>query len=232
MTTRIWNTLFYGLTATGIVVLAAAAPAQAGIINVGVAGQGVSASLNLTYGPATDAKYPNAFEITGISGTFSDSNNGLNIVNASIVSLVPITHDVPEPTNLLAPTDFSRFPVANGLPAQNNGYLTYDNLFWPHGSSPTASDYTVHGGVLDIYGVMFTLSTGQVVDVWSNGIFSGNVADYGVAVATSDTALDYVGGGVSASPAPEPATLLLFGAGLFGVTGARFRKKRAQSLRG
>lgn len=232
MTTRVWSTLFCGLTAAGIMALTAAAPAQAGIINVGVTGPGVSASLTLTYGPATDAKYSNAFEITDISGTFSDSNNGLNIVNASIVSLVPITHDTPESTNLLAPNDFSRFAVASGLSAQSHGFLTYDNLYWPQGSSPTASDYTVHGGVLDIYGVMFTLSTGQVVDLWSNGIFAGNVADYGVAVATSDTALDYVGGGVSASPAPEPATLLLFGAGLFGVTGAGFRKKRAQSLRG
>ena len=53
--------------------------------------------------------------VTGISGTFSDSNNGLNIVNAPIGPLEPIKHDTPESTNLLAPNDFSRFAVAAGL---------------------------------------------------------------------------------------------------------------------
>jgi hypothetical protein len=80
---------------------------------------GVSGALVLTYGVATDAKYPNAFEVTGISGFFSDSNNGLNIVNAPVGPLVAITHDTPETGNLLAPNDFSRFAVASGLPAVN-----------------------------------------------------------------------------------------------------------------
>ena len=35
--------------------------------------------------------YPNALEVTGISGTFSDTNIG--IVNASVGPLVPINHD-------------------------------------------------------------------------------------------------------------------------------------------
>src|SRR3954471_6760003 len=91
---------------------------------------GVSGSVALTYGTATDAKYPQAFEVTGISGTFSDSNNGLNIVNAPIGPLEPVKHDAPEPTNLLAPHDFSRFAVATGLSPQSNGFLTYDNLFY------------------------------------------------------------------------------------------------------
>ena len=106
-------------------------------------GAGVSGTLQLTYGAATDAKYPQAFEVTGISGTFSDSNNGLNIVNASVDSLVPIKHDTPESTNLLAPNDFSRFAVTAGL---RFGFLSYDNLLYPGGSPQTASDYPVHGG--------------------------------------------------------------------------------------
>src|SRR5947209_7846682 len=89
-------------------------------------GPGVSGAVQLTYGLATDAKYPDAFEVTGISGTFSDSNNGLDIVDVPIGPLVPITHDTPEPDNLLAPNDFSRFAVASGLAPQNNGVLTYD----------------------------------------------------------------------------------------------------------
>jgi hypothetical protein len=37
-------------------------------------------------------------------------------------------------------------------------------------------------------------------------------SDYGVAVATADTALDYVGGGVTVTP--EPGALILLGSGL------------------
>ena len=154
----------------GIFALALAAPAQAANIGLNLTGPGVAGSIALTYGPATDSKYPNAFEITTISGTFSDTNNSLAINNASITSLVGITHDTPEASNLLAPHDFSRFAVATGLPPMNNGFLTYDNLYWPGGSPQTASDYPVSGGLFDIYGLMFTLSTGQTVDLFSNGI--------------------------------------------------------------
>ena len=185
----------------------------------------------MTYGTATDAKYPQAFEVTGISGTFSDSNNGLNIVNASIGPLEPIKHDTPEPTNLLAPHDFSRFAVAAGLAPENNGFLTYDNLFYPGGSPQTASDYPVHGGFLDIYGLLFDIGGGRVVDFWSNGDFSGTGTgpiDYGVAVATHATALDYVGGGVSVTP--EPGALGLLGSGLLGMLVWRRRASRQRSL--
>jgi hypothetical protein len=192
--------------------------ANASTVNLTFTGPGVSGAVELTYGLATDAKYPQAFQVTGVTGTFSDSNNGLNIVNAPIGLLEPIKHDTPEPGNLLAPDNFSRFPVAAGLPAMNNGFLTYDNLFWPGGSPPTASDYPVHGGFLDIYGLMFSIGGGRVVNFWSNGDFSGTgtgPVDYGIAVATPDEALDYIGG-VSVA-APEPTTLGLLGGGLLGM---------------
>jgi hypothetical protein len=199
--------------------------ARAGTIAFSFSGAGVSGTVQLTYGAATDAKYPQAFEVTGISGTFSDSNNGLNIVNAPISALEPIKNDTPEPTNLLAPHDFSRFAVAAGLPAQNNGFLTYDNLFWPGGSPPTASDYPLHGGFLDIYGLLFDIGGGRVVDFWSNGNFSGTGPfDYGVAVATQDASLDYGRGGVSVSP--EPSALVLLGSGLIGMLVWRRRARQ------
>jgi hypothetical protein len=187
---------------------------------------GISGAVVLTYGAATDGKYPQAFEVTGISGTFSDSNNGLNIVNASIGPLEPIRRDAPESTNLLAPLDFSRFAVTAGLPSENNGFLTYDNLFYPGGSPQTASDYPPHGGFLDIYGLLFDIGGGRVVDFWSNGDFSGTGSgpiDYGVAVATHTTALDYVGGDVVT--APEPGTIGLLGSGLLGVLAWRRRRQ-------
>jgi len=205
--------------------LAASFPllANASIFTLSFNGPGVSGSIDLTYGAATDAKYPQAFEVTGISGTFSDSNNGLNIVNAAIGSLVPITHDAPEAANLLAPHDFSRFAVSTGLSPQNNGSLSYDNLLYPGGSPQTASDYPFHGGFLDIYGLMFTIGGGRVVNFWSNGDFSGTgPVDYGIAVATHATSLDYVGG-VAAS-VPEPSTYSLMFAGL-GLAGLMIRRR-------
>jgi hypothetical protein len=196
--------------------------AQASTFDFTFTGPGVSGSIELTYGAATDMKYSQAFEVTGISGTFSDSNNGLNIVNASISSLMPITRDTPEPDNLLAPHDFSRFAVATGLDPQSNGFTTYDNLLWPGGSPATASDYPLHGGFLDIYGVMFTLGNGDVVDLWSAGNITGTPPiSYGVAVVTHATALDYVSGGVSATATPEPGTVILLGGGLLALVGWR-----------
>ena len=222
------------LAVSATLLFAASLPfsANAGTFTFGFAGPGVSGMVELTYGAAMDSKYPQAFEVTGISGTFSDSNNGLNIVNAPIGSLVAITHDTPEPTNLLAPDDFSRFAVMSGLPAVNNGFLTYDNLFYPGGSPQTASDYPFHGGFLDIYGLLFDIGGGRVVDFWSNGDFSATGSgpvDYGVAVATQDAALDYVGGGVTVTP--EPNTLALLGGGLLGLLVWRRRAAREGAFR-
>lgn len=196
-------------------------PANASTFDFSFVGPGVTGTIQLTYGTATDAKYSNAFEVTGISGTFSDSNHGLNIVNTPILSLEPINYATPEPTNLLAPHDFSKFLVATGT---SHGQLTYDNLFWPGGSPQTASSYPPHGGFLDIYGLLFDIGGGRVVDFWSdgdaNGVGTGPI--YGVSVATSAAALDYVRGGVSITP--EPGTFVMLGSGIIGLAGVLRRK--------
>lgn len=191
-------------------------------------GAGIGGTLMLSYGAATDAKYPGAYKVTGISGTFFDTNNGLNISSASVGSLVPINHAAPEPTNLLAPNDFSRFTVASGLPPESNGVVSYDNLFWPGGSPQTASEYPPHGGFLDIYGLLFNIGNGRVVNIWSNGVFGANgIADYGASVSTANMSLDYVESGVTATTTPEPGTLWLVGSGLVGVLGLRRRRAAA-----
>ncbi len=178
-------------------------------------GPGVSGTVALTYGRTTDAKYPQAFELTGISGTFSDAKLGL--IDTSITGLEAIKPAMPEPGNMLPPADFSRYFVAAGT---QHGSISYDNLLFPGGSPQTATSYPPHGGFTDIYGLLFTIAGGEVVNFWSNGVFPGSPqADYGVTVSTSARQLDAVGTGVTATP--EPGTLWLLGTGVVGVLARR-----------
>ena len=197
--------------------------ARAETMHLDLSGSGISSSLAVKYGGATDSKYPDAHRVTGISGTFS--NSALNITDAKVKSLVAVNYATPEPENLLAPHAFSRFAVATGLPDENHGTLSYDNLLWPGGSPQTASDYPFHGGVLDIYGLLFRITGGKVVNFWSNGVFpGGEFPDYGVAVVTPKRALDYVGGvTVTASQVPVPGSLWLLAGGLVGLVAVRRR---------
>ena len=179
-------------------------------------GPGVGGHLVVSYGSSADANYPQAFKVTGISGTFTDTNNGLTLVDAAITGLVPIAPTAPEVTNLLAPADFSKFSIAAGSAF---GESSYDNLVWPTESVQTATDYAVFGGFLDIYGLLFTVDGGYTVNFWSNGD-SGSGVDYGVGVATAALQYDYVSTGISLVPEIDPAgmgSVLAFVTGVFGL---------------
>jgi hypothetical protein len=203
---------------------------------------GITGSIQLTYGSATDAKYPSAaypptaFEVTGVSGTFSDSNHGLDIVDAPIVGLYPLNHSGPaEMANTGAPDDLSSIHPGdpnNLLPVFSFGAVTYDNLYWPGGapiSAWVASDWAFFGGPLDVYGVMFQINVGTAdapvlddVDLWFNGIGAPpGTEGFGVAVmadGATPVVLDYVAGSV-----PEPATwaMMLLGFAGLGFLGYR-----------
>jgi len=199
--------------------------AEAGTYAFDFAGPGVSGHIDLAYGTTADATYPQAFEVTGISGRITDTNNGLTIVNATITGLAPLNVTAPQPTNLLAPANFSEFSIAAG---SAYGDYSYDNLFWPGGSVQTATNYPPHGGFLDIYGLLFTISGGYTVNFWSNGD-TGRGVKYGIGIATAAQQYDYVVGGVEVSvPEIDPAACGGALAMLRGSLGLRERRARRQ----
>ena len=220
------------LLAMAVLAATATVEARADVAGIQLSGGGISATIIISYGPGTDSTYPDAFKITSIGGTFTDT--ALGIVGATITSLVPISPTSPlDPLNLLAPHDFSHFAVASGLPSDNAGFLTYDNLFWPHGAPPTASDFDGAGGFLDIYGLMFnlggdTVAPGTVVDLFDNGVSPKtgvNYGGFGLAVATSTETLAYIKGGLTAT-APEPSTWAMMLLGFAGLGFAGYRRSR------
>ncbi|HEY1687041.1 MAG TPA: PEP-CTERM sorting domain-containing protein [Tepidisphaeraceae bacterium] len=200
--------------------IALAAHAHADVTNFTLSGSGITAQGTITY----TANPGGIDDITNITGTFSDSNPGLNITNVGISNIVPIDPVNPLPAAVTAP-DFSQFTVTNGVPSTpRSSSLSYDNNFYPAGSPSVCTDYPFFGGTLDVYGLMFNLPNNDVVCVWSNGN-NPNVAGpiYGVAVADGTNTYDYVNGGVD-FVVPEPSTLALTALALIPL--ARRRRKQ------
>ena len=201
--------------------------AHASTFELNFGGSGVSGTAELTYvlnpntGVLPDTS-PNpvdpigSYIVTGISGVFSDANIG---VDSAITGIVLSNPSNPEPTNLLAPHSFGFYPVVDGVPGPGGlaPGLSYDNLFYPGGSPQTASDYPFHGGVFDIYGIVFTLADGDSVNFWSNGDMGGGLT-YGAAVTDGTSVLDYDGAVSVAVPEPASWTIMMLGMGLFGAT--------------
>lgn len=201
--------------------------ARADVFSFSFLGGGISGFAIVSYGPNTTAGDPaGAFKVTGISGSFSDAN--LGFANVAITGLAPLIPGKPSPTNLLAPASFSYLPVASGV-ASPEGVapgFTADNLIYPAGSPPTATDYPFGGGFLDIYGLGFTLANGDSVNFWSDGVPPGDRLNYGAAVTNGLVPLDYVFTGIAV---PEPASISILAAGIVGGLAARRRRRRATS---
>lgn len=210
--------------------------AQAASFAFNLAGSGVSGSIELTYAvnPNTGVlggTSPNAVDpigsyiVTGAAGSISDSNIGLSSTITGIVLSQPAN---PTADNLLAPHSFGFFPIGGGIPTPGGlapGF-SYDNLFYPAGSPQVASDYPFHGGILDIYGMVFTLADGNAVNLWSNGNF-GAGPTYGAGVTDGQSVLDYVGAvSLAAVPEPESWALMIVGLGLVGAATRRRNRLR------
>lgn len=224
----------------GLVLIAAAAlPASSEAATLAFTFDGpgaISGSIIVSYEPNTNqGNLPsipaNAFNpvgsysITGASGTFSAGGD-----TEAVTGVVGLNQVAPEPTNLLAPRDFSLFPVVNGVD-DGAGHLSpglhFDNLLYPKGSPQTATDYPFAGGLFDIYGAMFSIGNGQYINLWSNGTTPGGL-NYGVAITDGVDVLGYTGG-VSLSVVSLPASAPLFGAALLGLAGLGYAARRKKA---
>ncbi len=202
--------------------------AMADQFNFSFSGNGITASGILTVSPSS----PGVDEITGISGTFSDTNVG---VSGAI-------------TGLYQPVSYVSDTLATPGIAFTTGGLSYDDLFYPAGDSPAICyelvngvptlTYPFSGGQFDIFGVTFDIAGagGYVGELWSNGDVGGGPIIYAAGLANATELVDNPNAGPEASappgrygtfttsPTPEPSSLVLFAIGLLGIAALRDQK--------
>ena len=190
-------------------------------------GGGVSGSIDLTYIPDPNTCVipgtlsPNTVDpigsyiVTGATWTFTDTNIG--ITNAAVTGIVARNPGDPDATNHYAPASFGRYAITNAAPG-----FSYDDLLYPGGSPRASTAYPFHGGVFDIYGIIFTITGGDAVNLWSNGYAPAGFS-YGVGVTDGTNKLNYV----RAVSAPEPATWALMILGVAGIGGAMRTSRRS-----
>jgi len=225
------------LVLLGLVAAVACAPAAfANEMNYAFSfnGSGVTASGTFQVGSqSANSATPPGYEITGISGTFSDTNVG---VSGAI-------------TGLYTPVSYVSDTLANPGVAFTAGGLSYDDLFYPAGNSPAVCltlingvpvlTYPFSGGYFDIFGVAFNVAGGYTGAFWSNGNVGGGPIVYAAGLADANGLVDNPNAGpdsgvppgrfgsftVRLVPVPEPDSLPLFGIGLFGLAALYARKR-------
>jgi len=190
--------------------------ARADGYNFSVSGSGIMASGILQ---VSNTGPFGASTVTGIIGTFTDSNNNFS---GAITGL----NFAPAPVTDASDTYFS-------APAFTAAGFSYDNLFWSGGNSPAVCvDAPIFsGGDFDIYGLSFNIAGGYTADLWSNGLNLGgyqlNDSLNGVPFVTPNMDGLAYGVNVEASPTPEPSSLLLLGSGMTGLFSLMRRKRNA-----
>jgi hypothetical protein len=194
---------------------------------------GTPANLNPPSGgpPSNQNKVDpaNALAVTNVMGTFSDAALGIN--GATITGLVATNPQPHFDADYTIPYSFSWYP--GGSPTTPpEAVVSYDNLFYagsgaPLTCLPTPAEPTYPGGYFDSYGVMFSLSNGDVVDMYSNGGDGGPI--YGVVVFSAANGPDYTSAGGLTLNVPEPSTwaMMILGFASLGFAGYRASRKAA-----
>lgn len=199
-------------------------------------GNGVTASGTFRVGSqSANSATPPGYEITGISGTFSDTNVG---VSGAI-------------TGLYTPVSYVSNTLANPGVAFTTGGLSYDDLFYPGEDSPAVCfelingvpvlTYPFSGGYFDIFGVAFNVAGGYTGAFWSNGNVGGGPIIYAAGLADANGLVDNPNSGpegaappgrygsftVSLVSVPEPDSLPWFAIGLFGLAALYARERKS-----
>jgi hypothetical protein len=213
-----------------IAMICAIAPlSNASAIQFSFSGGGITSSGTMTIVQAPDntsgVSTPDTYEITGITGTFTDTNDG---VSGTI-------------TGLYMPISYATALTAASAAFTGAG-LSYDDLFFAGANSPDdCPGYPFGGGYFDVYGVAFNLSDGDVGEFFSNGVLPGNPSPlYAAADASSTVILDEPNAGSTTEPngvlgaftaSPEPNTLFMLLSGIVVIAMIRFcRRSRGQAL--
>ncbi len=214
-------------------VLGFASAAVADQVSFSFSGNGITASGVLTVSPSGS---PGIDEITGITGTFSDTNVG---VSGAI-------------TGLYQPVSYVSNTLATPGVATTTGGLSYDDLFYPAGNSPAICydlvggvptlTYPFSGGKFDIFGVTFDIAGpgGYVGEIWSNGNVGFGPIVYAAGLANATELVDNPNSGPEANAppgrygtfiAPEPGSFALLAFGIVLLAIAALRANKSNLLR-